>query len=472
MFIINQHIDDNDKNDINSIVTNITSIEDIDPKNINNADYLFINIDNTILNIIENIDDEINLWKHEKDCSAYNNAHNAYNSKMHTNIFTYITKQNLPDVFSNFKKINHKLNVKMISKKIENEFYLIPKIRSLGELIYAKSIDYPLNYKYSNDKYTYIIPSNKYKDQDDNKIVHLYLKELMNNKNIIIVENDINKLRDVYDFVTKVDQAKINNIKLYLYDNKQANANNNEDTMHEIEKQYCSCEFGGKLVNEAIIKSNATTISSLSDIKSISNYMIINSYNILRESSIGSEVRKSHDQNCNLFNYIYGELNLLSYLNEDNIIDILNTWRNLNKNTKIIIKVFSLYNTDDGTPMRFNKFKIKVDAFIADTYEILTPSFMLEHRILMDIFFNHNPNAINQTISIVDSDVDKLASIYKYYEKYNPNNLNKLHLYLYKLKDRLTELTNEHCNCSKNSNQNQRESKGGQNVTKTKHNNN
>lgn len=416
--------------DIDNLINEINSLRDINIDDIKNSDYLLINIDETIVKSIEKIplDDQIQWHKHEQSCPVIQNIANKYkfNSSstiVGSEIFTYTTEPNLGNTLRDFKNANYSLNVEMISKKIQNNTNLPQDIRYFGKLIYTGDVDEDV-FLCSKSNVQYL--------------------NTLSNKKIIIVDNTLDRLNKIYNYFHKKYPNSINNIKLYLYNNEYTNNDNNKETMYQIEKEYCSCEFNGKLVNDEIIKSHATHITSLKDINQFSDYILIDIYSITHETRLGIELQKIHNPACDLLNYLYFKYDLVSYLTEDATLDMLEKWKNYNSNTKII--VYSPFSRNEI----LKSFGIEINGLIKDNMmEKYNQDRYTIRKLLMDIFFNHNPNAMNQTLSVIFTDPEQLSSIYKYYKKHNSKNLDKLHLYLYtcSYEDRLQELTDRYCDC-------------------------
>lgn len=286
MFIYQQtDINNSDNTDIDNVDTlntdfltgTIKSFKDINIEDIASADYLFIDLDQTIIDCFEfpancrndyiKIDTFRGMYyyKHDRDCRLLkkieiNIDHNGMN-------FFYITEHDINDTIGNFKKAIPNLEVYALSRSwpgrmIKGRYY------QTGKLVYSREdqlknlgINVIDQYVWTNhiDKGVFLFgwdgSLNEYckccynlnKIPVEKQIGYFDKHPELIGKKIVIIDNDINQLRCIYKEYEKYPEY-IHQLKLYLYKNPfvaQIESGDALSTLDSIEKEYCDCK-GGK----------------------------------------------------------------------------------------------------------------------------------------------------------------------------------------------------------------------------------
>ena len=296
MFFVHQHKDDND-NDIKDIVTTITSFKDINIKDIQDTDYLLIDLHGTIIDKLSiknylskmNIKSDANHIFLEKLNTKLNESHKndcrfLANIDIKTKKIHYITEHDINKTLSKFKKQITNLRIYALSrgkpgKLINNVYSNEDQLAKLGinvinKYIWTNNINKGIFLfgwdKSLNEYCEYCYNLNKYcrcnldNTKINSKTGYFDLHPEMIGKNIVIVDNDINQLNYIYNAYKQKYSKHIDKLKLYLYKNPfvlQMEAGNEESALTAMEQEYCDCKpnynQGENQKNK--IKAQATT---------------------------------------------------------------------------------------------------------------------------------------------------------------------------------------------------------------------
>ncbi len=250
LFFVHQHINDG-KNDITNILTNITNFRNINTNDIKNTEYLLIDLDGTVINrllsiqvstekgieFLKKLHQELNelLRKHDQNCGFVRNVDLELN-KNYFNL-SYITDIN--ETINKFKPSIPNMKVCTLSrswpcKMLDNATYTQEaQFKKLGINVISNFL-----YRWNESSREYCKCCYDNNITIENQLCYFESKPEMISKNIVIVNNDINRLNYIYNAYKSKYPQHVDKLKLYLYNNRSIELNKESDWVDQLANKY------------------------------------------------------------------------------------------------------------------------------------------------------------------------------------------------------------------------------------------